>query len=216
MSCSASSVSPPSSVTWTRPFSPATFVISTPARARRRRASRERLGELVLTRTPLRLGTSRGATSRRTTSAPSEFHACASSQPTGPPPITIRLSGTSFAVVPSRLVHGSASARPGIGGSEAVVPVATITALRAVRTSSPAITRRSPSRRASERNELDAAILEPRQHARVVEVVDDLVAALEDRCGGRAARRRARRRARGRLRRSAPPGRTSAFEGMQA
>ena len=47
--------------------------------------------------------------------------------------------------------------------------------------SSPACTRRSPSRRPRSRTTVDAAALEPGHHARVVEVVDDLVAALEHR-----------------------------------
>ena len=59
--------------------------------------------------------------------------------------------GTSVAVVASRLVQGSASARPSIGGSEATVPVAITTARRAVSCSPPASTRRSPSSRASPR-----------------------------------------------------------------
>ena len=80
------------------------------------------------------------------------------------------------------------SARPGIGGIDGPLPVATMTALRgdehvvADRDAPLAVEPRVAA------HELDAALLEPRQLARVVEVVDHLVAPREH---GR--RRRARR-----------------------
>ena len=55
----------------------------------------------------------RGAPSSSTTRVPSDDQACASSTPTTPAPRMTRLSGGSFAVVASRLLHGRASARPG-------------------------------------------------------------------------------------------------------
>ena len=82
----------------------------------------------------------------------------------------------------SRLVHGSASRSPSIGGTAAPLPVATTTALRATSVSSPTST--------------PALAVEPRAAAHerrspwssshgsmsgVVEVVDDLVAPLEHR-----------------------------------
>ena len=73
----------------------------------------------------------------RVTDEPSIAQAVASSQPTTPPPSTTSRGGTSFALVPSRLVQGRASRRPGIGGTLAVVPVATTTACRAVSRSGP-------------------------------------------------------------------------------
>ena len=53
----------------------------------------------------------RGPASITVTFVPSDAYASASSMPTVPPPRTIRLAGTSLAVVASRLVHGFASRR---------------------------------------------------------------------------------------------------------
>ena len=87
-----------------------------------------------------------------TSSAPRVRHACAISTPTGPPPSTSRLCGTSLAAVALRLSHGSASWRPSMGGMAAVLPVARTTATRAlsVRTAPSLLstsTRRSPASR---------------------------------------------------------------------
>ncbi len=70
-------------------------------------------------------GSSRSATSTSVTCEPIRQNACASSQPTGPAPITISLPGTSCVVVASRFVQCSTSARPGIGGIVGTEPVAT-------------------------------------------------------------------------------------------
>ena len=92
-------------------------------------------------------GSSRRSPSISVISAPSEQYAWLISAPTTPPPITIRLAGTCFAVVASRFVHGLASARPSIGGSAGVVPPARKTARRTSIVSSPTTTRFSPSSR---------------------------------------------------------------------
>ena len=92
-------------------------------------------------------GIRRSPRSISVTSDPSELYACAISTPTTPPPRIASRPGTSFAVVASRLVHGFASRKPSIGGISGELPVATTTALRAMSVSSPARTRRSPSRR---------------------------------------------------------------------
>ena len=81
------------------------------------------------------------------TCEPNELYACAISTPTTPPPRIASRAGTSFAVVASRFVHGSASRSPSIGGISGELPVATTTAFRATSVSSPATTRRSPSSR---------------------------------------------------------------------
>ncbi len=99
--------------------------------------------------------------------------------PPGPPPITIRLSGTSFAVVASRFVHGSASASPGIGGSERAGAGGDDDGLAGgedVVARNDAALAVQPSLLAEE---LDAPVLEPGKLDRVVEVVDDLVAPRE-------------------------------------
>ena len=85
------------------------------------------------------------------TLVPSEDQAWESSLPTGPPPSTIMLSGTCLAVVPWRLFQALTESRPSIGGIAAPLPVATITAVRAVSTSSPTSRRRSPSKRPAPR-----------------------------------------------------------------
>ena len=89
--------------------------------------------------------------------------------------------GTSFAVVASRLVQGSASRRPSIGGISGAVPVATTTALRATSVSSPTRTRRSPSSRPAPRTTVTPRLSSHGHLVRVVEVVDDLVAARQHR-----------------------------------
>ena len=78
-------------------------------------------------------------------------------------------------------------------------------------------TRRSPSKRAGAAEEVDLAFFQPGQLDRVVEVVDHLVAAGEDRLRVELAVA-ADRHARACVapRRAASAGRSSAFEGMQA
>jgi hypothetical protein len=87
-------------------------------------------------------GSSRGSSdgpcsSTVTSSLPSAFQACAISMPTTPPPSTTRRRGAAFAVVASRLVHGSDSRSPGTGGTDAEVPVASTTARVACSSTSP-------------------------------------------------------------------------------
>ena len=116
--------------------------------------------------------------------------------------------GSRFAVVASRLVHGRASASPAIGGIAGVVPPARITARRASIVSSPTTTRLLAVEPAPAAVERDPALLEPGQLGGVVEVVDDLVAAVEHRRRRPARRSTASRRAgdRGAPRRAPRPG----------
>ena len=93
------------------------------------------------------LSSRRSAASTSVTPVPNEAHACASSQPTGPPPSTIIDSGALVLVVPWRLFHAPAVSRPSIGGIEAPVPVAMTTARRAASRTTSTTTCRSPSRR---------------------------------------------------------------------
>ncbi len=67
------------------------------------------------------------------TSVPNPAYAVAISTPTTPPPMMASDAGTSWALVASRLVHGSMSASPGMSGSSAAEPVAATTAWVAVR-----------------------------------------------------------------------------------
>ena len=99
--------------------------------------------------------------------------------PTTPPPRITSAPGISLAVVASRLVHGSASRRPSIGGSAERVPPARITALARLELDLADVDALLAREDAEAAVELDAPVLEPRQHRGVVEVVDDLVAALE-------------------------------------
>jgi hypothetical protein len=96
-------------------------------------------------------GISRSPFSITETFEPSELYAWAISTPTTPPPRIASRSGTCFAVVASRLVHGFASRRPSIGGISGELPVATTTARRATSVSSPVRTLRSPSMRPAPR-----------------------------------------------------------------
>ena len=102
-----------------------------------------------------------------------------------------------------------------MGGTAASVPVAMTTARRAASVSSPTCTVRSPVMPPVAAHQRDPVGLEPRRLVVVVEVVDHLVAALED--GLHVERRRPPRRCPGRARASAStwPGRSSALEGMQ-
>ena len=126
--------------------------------------------------------------------------------------------GTCFAVVASRLVQGSDSRRPGIGGMRgAGAGGDDDRALGRAGSSSPTRTRRSPSMPAALAKQLDAALLEPGHLTRVVEVVDHLVTPAQDRLGvDVAGNRLAHARARGRTSANSSPGRSSALEGMQA
>ncbi len=150
------------------------------------------------------------------TLVPSDDQAWESSLPTGPPPSTIMLAGTCLEVVPWRLFQVSTVSSPSIGGIAAPLPVATITALRAVRTSSPTRRRRSPSKRACAAEEVDPTFFQPGQLAGVVEVVDHLVAAVEDRLRVELALASTGTPGTRRASPSTSAGRSSAFEGMQA
>ena len=114
------------------------------------------------------------------TREPSDDHACAISTP-APPPRIARRGGTAVAVVASMFVHGDASARPGTGGIAAALPVAMTTAPRD--DSSSPTTTTSRTGRPVTTDQRDRTLLEPGDHRRVVQVVDDLVAAGEH--GGR-------------------------------
>ncbi len=127
------------------------------------------------------------------------------------------LAGTRFEVVASRLFQARTESRPSIGGIAAPLPVATTTARRAISVSvadDDAALAVEPSLAAEE---LDPALLEPGQLAGVVEVVDHLVAAVEDRLRVELpGHRGADARAPAAPPPSSSPGRSSAFEGMQA
>ena len=125
-----------------------------------------------------------------------------------------RLSGASFAVVASRFPQGRASFSPGIGGmhraasrrdhhrlpSDENIVADTHTLLAVEPSLSP--------------HERDAALLEPRQLDRVVEVVDHLVAAREHRCERRGCRSACP--ATRCISAIISPGRSSALDGMHA
>ena len=147
------------------------------------------------------------------TREPSDDQACAISTPTTPPPRIASRGGTRFAVVASMFVQGAASASPARAGSP---PRCRSRSRRRAARRAP---RRRPRRASRPRaavaaDERDAALLEPRDHRRVVQVVDDLVAPREDGLDVELARPRRRERAAPRLR--ARPGRSSAFDGMHA
>ena len=125
----------------------------------------------------------RSAASIRVTLEPREDQACASSAPTGPAPRTIRLSGTSCEVVPSRLFQGLASASPSIGGIAAPLPVETITARLGDERRAVDLEALLAGEAAGAAEEPDALLLEPGELDGVIEVVDDLVAAREHRGG---------------------------------
>lgn len=65
---------------------------------------------------------------------PRPCHAVAISTPIPPPPTTTNRGGTALLSVAFRLVHGFASATPGMSGSVAVLPVQMAMALRAANT----------------------------------------------------------------------------------
>ena len=91
------------------------------------------------------------------------------------------LAGTCLEVVPSRLFQARTESRPSIGGIAAPLPVATTTARvarqRVVADHDPPLAV-EPALAAEQ---LDPVFLQPGQLPRVVEVVDHLVAAVEDR-----------------------------------
>ena len=119
-------------------------------------------------------------------------------------------------VVTSRFVHGSDSARPSIGGISAREPLASTTARRASKVSSPTCDRALAGDRRLAAHQRHAAVLEPGQLAGVVEVVDDLVAAPS--VGLTSSEPVTASRAPGTRWTSASssPGRSSALEGMHA
>ena len=176
-SCSARTGPPESSSTVTSPSSARTAVALVPS-STSTPFSRSDCSTSSLANGSSR-GISRSPRSISVTSEPSELYACAISTPTTPPPRIASRSGISFAVVASRLVHGFASRRPSIGGISGALPVATTTARRATSVSSPTRTRALAVEAAGAAHHRHAALLEPRHHVRVVEPVDDLVAALQ-------------------------------------
>ena len=103
------------------------------------------------------------------------------STPTTPPPSTSSEPGIGSAVVASRLVHGWASASPGIGGTAAAVPGARTTAL-----ASPQQILADAHRPLALKRAVAAYQRDPRSRshgscAAVVEVVNDLIAAAQNR-----------------------------------
>ncbi len=74
---------------------------------------------------------SRPLRATRVTALPSDAKAVAISAATTPPPMTTIEVGTTSTLVASRLVHGCDSARPGMSGRSAAVPVETTTACAA-------------------------------------------------------------------------------------
>jgi hypothetical protein len=84
-----------------------------------------------------------------------------------------------LAVVASIFVQGLASARPGTGGIVAELPVATTTAFRATRSLVADAYPPLPVEPSVAADERHPALVEPWQLGRVVEIVDDLVAARE-------------------------------------
>ena len=90
------------------------------------------------------------------------------------------LSGTCFAVVPSRLFQAAHRVEPLDRRHRGAASRRDDDRLARDKDSSPTRTRRSPSSSPVAAEKLDAAFLEPGQLAGVVEVVDHLVAAGED------------------------------------
>ena len=125
----------------------------------------------------------RSPPSTSVTFVPSEAQAWASSLPTGPPPSTTMLAGTSWALVASRLFQVRTESRPSIGGIAAPEPVATTTARSARSSCSPTTISPLAGEAALAAEQLDPPFLQPGQLDRVVPVVDHLVAAGEDRRG---------------------------------
>ncbi len=142
--------------------------------------------------------------------------ACAISTPTTPPPRIVRRSGTCLAVVASRLVQGLALARPSIGGMMGPLPVATTTACVPTSVSSPTTTRRSPSKRPAPRT-----IVTPRSVSQGSMCSSSRLWMISSRRSSTAAASSSPVTASAtpgmrRTSASSSPGRSSAFDGMQA
>src|SRR4051812_46460284 len=126
-------------------------------------------------------GSSRGSPSISVTSLPKRWNACASSTPTGPPPSTMRLSGSSLNSVASRLVQRpSTSRRPSIGGMTGDEPVAT-TMLSVLVQAAAGRDAARPLDVALAADELDALLVEPLDRVLVLPVRGHEVAVLERR-----------------------------------
>ena len=80
------------------------------------------------------------AASSTVTAAPRRRNACASSRPTGPPPMTIRCSGRVARSNTVSLVRYGTASSPGIGGSDGDDPVAITKRRAAISVPSPATT----------------------------------------------------------------------------
>ena len=141
-----------------------------PGRARARRRS-------ARSRTAPRWRASGRRPRPRSTLEPRLLHAWAISTPTTPPPRTSSRSGHLLRPSsPRGSSTAAASASPSIGGTAAAVPVATTTASPAPQRVGADDHRALAVERAAAAKELDPALLQPRQLARVVAVVDHLVA----------------------------------------
>ena len=150
------------------------------------------------------------------TFVPSVDQASASSEPTGPPPSTIMLCGTRLAVVASRLFQVRTESRPSIGGIAAVLPLAITTALRATSVSSPTATRRSPSSRPSPRK---SSIPRSSSQGSWTESSRSWITSSRrssTACGSSSPLTAALTPGTRRASASSSPGRSSAFDGMQA
>ena len=146
-STSAATTSPPPSRAIRTPSSSRSTAVtevpvrtSTPA-SRSDAATRSPANGSIRSSSPCRAST--------VTRVPSAAYAVAISTPTTPPPMIASDSGTCWAPVASRLVHGCACASPGTGGTTGSLPVATTTAClaritRVPPSSSVTVTSRSP------------------------------------------------------------------------
>ena len=161
-------------------------------------------------------GSSPGAPSHSVTSLPKRRKACDSSTPTGPPPSTTRLAGSSLNSVASRFVHTpSRSRRPSIGGITGDDPVA-ITIRSVSYTSLPTATRPGPSILPSPRSR--SMPLSSSQPTAPVSSQDEV---MKSRYSSALARSiepvtASAAPATSRAASSASPGRSSVFDGMHA
>ena len=210
-SSSARTGPPIESSTSTSPFDARTATAETPPRTSTPRSCRPSATSCEANGSSRAI--SRSAASISVTCDPSELHACAISTPTTPPPSTASRAGTNFAVVAWRLFHGSASRRPSIGGTAAPLPVQTTTACRATSTSSSTRTRRSPSSRPCPRT---SAMPFDSSQGSMPESSRSWITWSRRASAASTSSPSATRPGMRRTSASSSPGRSSAFDGMQA